>query len=661
MELSAFLDLLTGVQHYQGGSNARCPAHDDGTASLSVSPGDDGGIVVNCHAGCDTADVLKVMGLSFADLGALPHKVAEYHYTDSQNRVLWTVERWASPKTFRCRPGLPLKSKRVLYGASWIAKARAENRPILVVEGEKDADRAHAENIPATTCVLGAGSWLPHYSDELAGLDVLVVADNDPAGKRHAQAIYKSLDGIAASVRLLKSRSGSDLSDHFDAGFTVDDLDPLGWGGRMPCYRGTDLVDEPVRWAWAGHMPLGAITVIDGDPGDGKSVLTCELAARWSSHLRMPDGSANPFDGPVNVIMVCAEDHLKATVAPRLRAHGADMSRMHLINMGNEEGAPFSLGVNLGDLEEVIAEHQAKIIVLDPVMAYLPDGTDSASDMSVRRALAPLMLLAARHDVLIIVVRHLNKSGHGKAIYRGGGSIAFSGLARAAFLVARHPDDESARVLAAVKASLAPAPPSLVYRISTDPVRNVARLDWAGQLGAGAQELLDGDGEHDSPPGEVAGWLMGLCTEPMPWKEIVTHGKNAGYTEKSLMRVRSRVLEKVFGPGGNRDVTWRAKFGLTRGPFDRGLDLVPTYPPEMADGGQVGNPAMTSGNTDPDGSLFPLSHLAVVPQEGGVSHSDTPAKCDQCGQGPAASFTRADGSVTRCRAHHPDLFKGATP
>jgi putative DNA primase/helicase len=656
MELPAFLELLSGVQPYQNGYNARCPAHDDGHASLSVSAGEHGRILVHCHAGCHQDDVVKALELSFADLSPAPHVVAQYPYTDSQGRVLWTVERW-EPKDFRVRPKLPLPSQRVLYAAGWISWARANGQPILVVEGEKDADAAHAKGLAATTCVGGANKWLDHYSTELAGLHVTVVADNDEPGKRHAQAVYQALTDVAASVRLLKPRAGKDLSDHFGAGFGIADLDPLGRGGKMPRYRGSDLAVEPVRWAWTGHMPLGAITVIDGDPGDGKSVLTCDLAARWSSGLPMPDGSANPFGGPVSVIMVCAEDDLKATVAPRLRAHGADMSRITLISMGSEEGAPFSLGTNLSDLEEAVAEENAKAVILDPLMAYLPDGTDSSGDSSVRRALAPLMLMAHRRGVTIPVVRHMNKSGSGKAIYRGGGSIAFSGLARAAFLVTRHPDDPDARVLAAVKQNLAPKPPSLVYRLSSDSHYHVARINWEGEHAASAQELLDGGDNQEVPASEVTEHLLRLCTEPMPWREIVAEGKAAGYSEKSLLAARGRVLEKIFGTQGNRDVTWRAKYGLAGASLARGLRLLSVPEPTSA--------AVSAGQD-------PLPHSegeAALQNPPGVSPDDAPVNdkerrdadlaalpmiCQECGE-PGVKFADPHWRVS-CRAHHPDYY-----
>lgn len=667
MELPAFLELLSGAQAYQGGYNARCPAHDDGHASLSVGLGEHGKILVNCHAGCAFEDVVKALGLTLDDLAGRPHKIAEYHYTDSAGRILWTMERWEPGKKFRARPGLPPREQRVLFARDSIEKARANNQPIYMVEGEKDAISAHERNLAATTCTGGSSGWLDHYAAELAGLHVIVVADNDRPGKDHARKVGKALEGIAASVRLAKPRAGKDLTDHFDLGFSIDQLDPLEQDGTQIYYWAKDLVAEPIRWAWPNRIALGALTLIDGDPGDGKSVLTCDLAARWSSGLKMPDGSDNPLGGPATVVMVSAEDDLAATVIPRLYAHGADMSRIACINCGPREDIPFSLGEHLTGLGLLLGKEQVQILILDPLMAYLPDGTDSSGDSSVRRALAPLMLMARRYNIAIIVVRHLNKNGTGKALYRGGGSIAFSGMARAAYMVTRHPDDENARVFAAVKNNLAPLGSSLVYRLSSDPKFGVARLDWEGEVNAGAQELLDSV-PGDVPAGELTRFLLETCVNPLPWREIVSKGRSEGYTESSLRAARSRVLEKVMGHNGNRDATWRARYGYSPAPLG-GLRLLPTCEPTGKTTCEPGNDAVTSTNT---ASENPLGHSGAEPvmnNASGVAGDDTPptrseamdaaldaagSDCELCGQ-PGVKFYEPWG-VVRCIPHNPMTY-----
>ena len=267
----------------------------------------------------------------------------------------------------------------------------------------------------------------------------------------------------------------------------------------------------------------------------------------------------------------------------------------------------------------------------------------------------------------VIVVRHLNKNGSGKAIYRGGGSIAFSGTARGAFLVTRHPEDKDARVFASVKNNLGADSTSLAYRLSRDPVYRVVRVGWEGQYAATAQELLDGPGTG-SPPAKVAKFLMEFCGEPRPWKEIVARGRGEGLSEHALWKARDQVLEKVAGREGNRDVTWRARYGTAPLPLCGELGTLPTS--ECA--AQNGNGALASANTSPGG---PLPHSGEAPcaqNQASASCDDTPMTaqerremelaalpmiCDQCGQ-PGVKF--ADPvPVARCRAHHPDLFKGA--
>lgn len=664
MDLEEFVGRLDGVRPSGQGYTACCPHHGDTKPSLMVKAGEDVPIVFHCHVGCSPEKILATMGLSWADIGAKQHEVARYPYTDGQGNTLYEVVRYACPKDFRCHPKLPPKSERVLFGRAWIEHARNTGEPIYVVEGEKDAVNLQRVGVPATCNVNGAGSWYEHYATELAGLHVVVVADNDEPGAVHARDVAASLANVAASVSLARPRFGKDVSDHLEAGGGVAELDPLPAVGDLLIYSGQDLRPRKVRWAWAKHMALGAVTIIDGDPGDGKSVLTCDLAARWTSGAPMPDGSANPFGRGVVVAMISAEDDPEDTISPRLRAAGADMANIRVVAGGYKPGEPFDLTAHLAALEALLARHEVRVLTLDPIMAFLGGTTDSANDASVRRAIGPLAVLARRYGVAVVVVRHLNKNSGGKAIYRGGGSIAFVGAARAAYLVSQHPDDDTARVLAPVKNNLARKGAALVYRLTEDPLYEVPRLEWLGPLETTAQELLDGDGEAEKPR-EVADYLVGLCyPTALAWKDIETHGKAAGYSANALKTARGRVLEKRPGPHGNRDVVWGLKEGVVplegrRAPLEGPLEGAPS-----------------SGKGAPDqakeADQFP-TFATFGFQEGrgggnGASGDDTPSEltdderrdlelrakpntCDVCGQ-LGVKFAGPHW-VVRCKAHNP--------
>jgi hypothetical protein len=240
----AFLRRLQGVVRRGDGWQARCAAHDDGRASLSVTAGGDGKIVIHCHAGCQPQSIVAALGLTLADLfpdnpernGNGKRIVATYDYRDADGGLRFQVCRM-EPKDFRQRrpdgkgdwiwdmTGI----QRVIYRLPEVRESVARGIPLIICEGEKDAD-ALAESGFETTCnVGGAGKWRPEYSDELAGADVAIIADKDAAGRKHAQAVAESLLGKARIVRVLElpdvaGKPVKDAFDFFAAGGTAEQL-----------------------------------------------------------------------------------------------------------------------------------------------------------------------------------------------------------------------------------------------------------------------------------------------------------------------------------------------------------------------------------------------------------------------------------------------------
>lgn len=528
------------------------PAHGDRRPSLSVAAGKFGGAVIHCHAGCRPDDVVAAVGLTMADLMPEPHKVRDYEYRNAAGEVLYTVERWI-PKDFRCRPGLPEPAKRVLFQMDAIAHARATGETLYVVEGEEDAQTLWRDHrIPATCNALGAGGdgsakWFPHYSDELAGLRVVIVADNDEPGRAHARAVARSLDGKAAFVALSVPSLGKDTGDLMDAGYTVPDgLVPLAEDDGIGAIRADRVQTRPIEWIWPGYIPAGKLSTIDGDPGDGKSTLTIDLVARLTTGRPLPGQPEATRNAPCNVVMVSAEDDPEDTISPRLRTAGADMNRVWLIISGPNPDHPVDLARDLPSLERLIRDENVAWLVIDPLMAFLPANTDAHRDNEVRRALQPLAMMARRTGAAVTTVRHLNK-GSGKALYRGGGSIAFVGAARAAFLVGQHPEDENQRVMVCVKMNVAVKPDALGYRITSDPEANMPRVEWSTEpVGLDAQDIVDGQQGTDIrlARDDARDWLSEYLFwhgGGVKWADIVAEGRREGHSEIALRRVRNEV------------------------------------------------------------------------------------------------------------------------
>ena len=205
-----------------------------------------------------------------------------------------------------------------------------------------------------------------------------------------------------------------------------------------------DVEPKPINWLWTEKIARGKLTLISGDPGLGKSLITVALASAVSNGARWPVGGGNAPQG--SVILLSDEDAIADTIRPRLDAAGADCSRVHALQMVQEiteEGETLNRGFNLAtDVERLAAVVKrlgdVALIQIDPISAYL-GGIDSHKNADVRALLSPLSDLAERFNVAIVVVTHLNK-GSGAAMYRSVGSIAFTAAARTARRIRRRWD-----------------------------------------------------------------------------------------------------------------------------------------------------------------------------------------------------------------------------
>jgi hypothetical protein len=226
----------------------QCPAHQDQRASLSVNEGRDGRVVLHCHAGCDTTQVLDALGLRLADLFPRDDQadddtwtprgpaIATYRYVDEDGRLLFAVARTADKQFPQWRPD-PTKAKgrswklddtrRVLYRLPRVIAAAAAGEPIYIAEGEKDVHAIEAAGAVATCNPGGAGKWRAEYAQPLHSAHVIVIADRDPPGIEHARRVAATLTGTAASVRVVQAAAGKDAADHLAGGHPLTDLQPL--------------------------------------------------------------------------------------------------------------------------------------------------------------------------------------------------------------------------------------------------------------------------------------------------------------------------------------------------------------------------------------------------------------------------------------------------
>src|SRR5271169_347688 len=174
----------------------------------------------------------------------------------------------------------------------------------------------------------------------------------------------------------------------------------------MPITPANRVIALPVPWLWPGRLPLGKLVLLDGDPDLGKSLLALDLCARLSTGRPFPDGRPGP--GPSSALVLSAEDNAADTIVPRLQRLGADLGRVFVWQrQRDDEPWPWRFPAQADRLDEALAQTDARLLVIDPITAFLDDSVLCASDHSVRRALAPLMYLAEKHRCTPLMHRHL--------------------------------------------------------------------------------------------------------------------------------------------------------------------------------------------------------------------------------------------------------------
>jgi hypothetical protein len=270
----------------------------------------------------------------------------------------------------------------------------------------------------------------------------------------------------------------------------------------MPITPANQVVAHSVSWLWPERIPLGKLVLMDGDPDLGKSLVALDLCARLSTGRPFPDGRPGP--GPANALVLSAEDTADDTIVPRLHRLGAEVGRVFVWRREHDgEDWPWRFPADADRLDAALARTDARLAVIDPVMAFLDDSVLCASDQSVRRALMPLMQLAEKHRCALLMHRHLNKQGGNRAVYRGLGSIAFVATCRFAMLVARDPLEPGRCVLAQVRNSLAVPQPSLAYRLNAAD-GGLPVVDWLGASPLSADALLAVAARTESGPRDRA-------------------------------------------------------------------------------------------------------------------------------------------------------------
>lgn len=293
--------------------------------------------------------------------------------------------------------------------------------------------------------------------------------------------------------------------------------------------RMSDIQPEEVQWLWYPYIPLGKLTVIQGDPGEGKTTFVLAVIAALTKGEALPE--REPLD-PVNILYQTAEDGLADTIRPRLDALGADCSRVLVIDESKRE-----LSLSDERIRQAMEETGAKLLVLDPLQAYLGAEVDMHRANEVRPILKRLGSVAEQMGCAVVLIRHLNKMQGQKSGHRGMGSVDFQAAARSVLLVGRTKEDPQLRIVVPDKSSLAPEGESIAFALDPE-----LGFQWKGYCAYNAEELLGGSTKQvQTKTMQAEETLRNLLDKPAPAEEILRRITAVGISERTLMTAKKNL------------------------------------------------------------------------------------------------------------------------
>ena len=269
-----------------------------------------------------------------------------------------------------------------------------------------------------------------------------------------------------------------------------------------------DVEATEVKWLWYPYIPYGKITIIQGDPGEGKTTLILNLAAMLSKGDKLPESEIKTE--PINIIYQTAEDGLADTVKPRLIAADADYKRITVIDESTSE-----LSFTDERLEQAIIETKAKLVILDPLQAYIGASVDMHRANEIRPIMKHLAEVAQRQQCAVVLIGHLNKAMGMKSSYRGLGSIDIPASARSVLLVGRIRDNPTVRVMAQVKSSLAPEGEPIAFELNKE-----SGFHFIGKYNISIDDLLNGTGSV-SKVEQAEKFLMEFLSDGTPKQQKI--------------------------------------------------------------------------------------------------------------------------------------------
>ena len=305
--------------------------------------------------------------------------------------------------------------------------------------------------------------------------------------------------------------------------------------------RADAVVCRPVDWLWRDWLARGKLHILAGAPGAGKTTIALAMAAAVSCGGKWPDGTAAPAG---DILIWSGEDDPSDTLVPRLRAAGADLSRVHFVGDVLSGGEPraFDPARDIGALTRAAAElGEIVLMIVDPVVSAV--AADSHKNTEVRRALQPVVNLAANMHCTMIGISHFSKGSAGRdPTERVTGSVAFGALARIVMVAAK--GEDGGRLLARSKSNIGPDGGGFTYTMEQAEFDGLSAslISWGDDLEGTARELLGDTEAGDTPRDDAAAWLERmLWSEPVAVKALKAEANAAGLSWRTVERAKTEV------------------------------------------------------------------------------------------------------------------------